>query len=276
MKEAEQAHTFLLQAKNHPEVIAHRGGNGQWPGETMAAYKGAMSLKVDVLEMDIYLTKDRKLVLMHDEYVEKTTNGKGPVHTFTLNEIQQLNAGYHWSEDDENFPYQMPLDQLPEDLRKDLRVPSLREVLEAFPRMRMVIEMKPASLSPAAALSGLLREYDMTDRVLVASFSGDFMNEFRGLCGEVATSLSLSGKDLAELLFGVNWFDDQPIKPLVLEAPHYLVNEGLVEFARHRGLMLHAWTVNKLSNMTRMKALGVDGIITDYPGPLMALLGRDQ
>src|SRR5436305_13753365 len=104
------------KAANQPDVIAHRGGNGQWPGETMAAYKGAMSLGVDVLEMDVYLTRDNELVLMHDEDVVGTTDGEGRVYKFSLDAIQKLNAGYYWAAD-----YHLPLVELPKDLQTDLR-----------------------------------------------------------------------------------------------------------------------------------------------------------
>jgi glycerophosphoryl diester phosphodiesterase len=270
----EEIHPFFSQAKNHPEVIAHRGGNGQWPGETMAAYKGAIGLGVDVIEMDVYLTNDGQLVLMHDKNVATTTEGQGAVNDFTLDDIQRLNAGYRWSADGENFPYQAPLNQLPADLQNDLRVPSLKEVFEAFPAMRMIVEMKPADASPAAALCQILREHQMTEKVLIASFSSHYMNEFRALCPDVATSVALSVDDVAEVLIGVHWFDDQPVKPSVLEAPHYLISHHLIKKVRAHGLRLHAWTVNELDDMKRMIDLGVDGIITDYPGRLMALLGR--
>src|SRR4051812_913215 len=92
-------HPFFAQAKNHPEVIAHRGGNGQWPGETLLAYKEAVRIGVDVLEMDVYLTKDKRLALMHDVSVKKTTDGRGLIHKYTLAELQELNAAYNWSDD---------------------------------------------------------------------------------------------------------------------------------------------------------------------------------
>jgi glycerophosphoryl diester phosphodiesterase len=175
---------------------------------------------------------------------------------------------------EQTYPYRMPLNQLPADLQNDLRVPSLKEVFEAFPAMRMIVEMKPAHVSPAAMLCEALRKHQMTKKVLVASFSGHYMNEFRALCPEVATSVSLAVDDVAEVLIGVHWFDDQPVKPSVLEAPHYLISHHLIKKVRAHGLRLHAWTVNELDDMKRMIDLGVDGIITDYPGRLMALLGR--
>jgi glycerophosphoryl diester phosphodiesterase len=258
-----------------PDVIAHRGGNGQWPGETMAAYKGATALSVDVLEMDVYLTADRELILMHDERVDVTTEGDGNrqfVSEFELDEIQALNAAYHWS-----AKYHKPLNELKElseSEQKDLRVPSLREIFETFPEMRMVIEMKHAQVSPAKALCDLIRKCGMTDKVLVASFSPHLMKEFRGWCPEVKTSLSPSPAELAELLLDIGWPDDDPAKPSVLEAQYLLITEGLIKLTRKRGMKLHAWTVNDLDHMIRMRDLGVDGIITDFPGPLMALLGR--
>src|SRR5262245_61854158 len=180
---------FITNMKNYPEVIAHRGGNGEWPGETIGAYERARSLGVDVIEMDIYLTGDHQLVLMHDQSVKKTTDGTGPVESYTCDEIQKLNAGYRWT-GDAGFPPETHLADLSPELQRQLRVPKLSEILEEFGDMRMVIEMKPAYASPAAKLWEMLKQYDMTEKVLVASFSDDFIDEFRDLSqGQVATSV---------------------------------------------------------------------------------------
>lgn len=261
-------HPFFAQAKNHPEVIAHRGGNGQWPGETMFAYKEAMKIGVDVLEMDVYLTKDGQLALMHDKDIKTTTSGKGSIHQFTLAELQKLSAAYDWAKDGGKKFYHKKLEDLVgEPPKEDLRVPSLKEVFEAFPQMRMVIEMKPADLSPASALCQLIRDYRMTDKVLVGSFSGRFIEEFRRLCGQVATSTSLSGKDFEGLIVGASDAN-------AVVAPYQLISKRFVKRVRERNLKLHAWTVNNSDDMNRMTALGVDGIITDYPGALLGLLNR--
>jgi len=267
---------FFAGVTNRPEVIAHRGGNGQWPGETMMAYNGAANIRADVLEMDVYLTKDDQLVLMHDKDVRTTTNGRGRIQTFTLNDIQELNAGYRWADGAGRFPYQKQLSALPENLRRDLRVPSLREIFESFPKQRMVIEMKPADRSPATALCKLIREFGKQDNVLVASFSGVYMQEFRSQCREIATSVSLSLKDVTSFFAGKTTENQATSQASVVQAPHHLVTEGLVRRAKDRRLKLHAWTVNNSDEMRRMQALGVDGIITDYPGPLLALLNRTQ
>ncbi|MCA1816945.1 MAG: hypothetical protein LC746_11145 [Acidobacteria bacterium] len=157
-------------------------------------------------------------------------------------------------------------------LLKDLRVPLLRDVFREFPHMRMNVEMKHAEVSPAPALSRLIRECGMTDKVLVASFVGKFMTEFRALSPEVATSLSLSKGDLKKLFSGGRFSDDDPTDPRAIQMPYKLITEDVVTKARARNLKVHAWTVNDLETMYRMRTFGVDGIITDYPGPLMALL----
>jgi glycerophosphoryl diester phosphodiesterase len=269
-------HPFFAQAKNRPEVIAHRGGNGQWPGETMTAYKEAVRIGVDVLEMDVYLTKDNQLALMHDIDIKKTTNGQGLIHKYTLAELQELNAAYNWSDDGTTFRYRKKPADLPEGIRKDVRVPGLKEVFEAFPQMRMVVEMKPALHSPADALCRLLREQKMTDKVLVASFVGGYMKDFRRLCPEVATSASLSLGDAIRFLTGSPSSTSETQGALAVEVPYQLITEARVNIVRQRNLKLHAWTVNQPADMNRMKALGVDGIITDYPGPLLLLLNRTQ
>ncbi|MGH9969870.1 MAG: glycerophosphodiester phosphodiesterase [Pyrinomonadaceae bacterium] len=268
-------HPFFANApKKRTEVIAHRGGDGQWPGETMYAYKKAMGIGVDVLEMDAFLTKDNELVLMHDRDIGKTTKGNGPVDKFTLAQLKELNAAYNWSPicgDDHAFR---------DDPDKDLKATSLEEVFQEFPKMRMNIEMKQARRSPAEKLCQMIRHHKMVDKVLVASFSGSYLDEFRCLCPEVATSAS--GDELlkfyASSLIGGSY---RPVTDAIQVKDRLLavrvVTNKLVALAHCRDLKpedqdhcrklpVHAWTVNDPKEMRRMIDLGVDGIITDCPG----------
>ena len=285
-------HPFFAQAKSL-DVIAHRGGNGQWPGETMLAMKRARELGVDVLEMDVYLTRDRRLVLMHDNFVGSTTEASGlksfyPVHRVDLAELQTLNAAYRWApEGSKTRPYNLKFAELPKGLQKDLRVPTLEEVFEEFSEMRMNIEMKwaPKVPSPAVELSRLIKDqkYNMTNKVLVASFSHSFMEEFRNLSKEVATSASV--KELIGYRFGnerPNATAIQLTPELVAEVKRVtlfkktLLTKEFIEKAHNNKpnkLPVHAWTINDLKEMRRVMDLGVDGIITDYPEPLLGLLG---
>ena len=115
------------------EVIAHRGGWGLWPENTLFAFQNAVDLGVDMLELDIRGTKDGHIVVFHDSRLRRTTNGTGRVNEFTLEELKKLDAGYQWSPDDgKTFPFR----------GKGIVIPTLKEVFESFPEMRISIEIK--------------------------------------------------------------------------------------------------------------------------------------
>ncbi len=114
-------------------VIAHQGGDGVWPGDTMFAFEKAVEIGSDVLEKDAHITKDGQIVLMHDEEVDRTTDGTGLIEELTLDEIKNLDAAYDWTIDDgKTFPYR----------GQGIQVPTLDEVFQRFPNMRYVIEIK--------------------------------------------------------------------------------------------------------------------------------------
>lgn len=259
-------HPFFAQAKNHPEVIAHRGGAGEWPGETVFAYQHAVDAGVDVLEMDVYLTKDDELVLMHNPTVNGTTNGTGLIAGKTVSELKDLDAGYKWSDDgNRTFRYR----------GQGITVPTLKEMFETFPHMRMNIEMKPATKSPVDRLSRLIAEHEMTDRVLVASFVQEYLRAFREASPRVATSESAA--KLLKFFLVNNSFVNGSFTP---DADAFQIWETIVpqQFARARRFVdrihrlnvpVHAWTVNDPVEMRRLIELDVDGIITDYPTRLV-------
>ena len=264
------AHPFFTGAKRRPEVIAHQGGMGQWPAETLYAYERAAKLGVDVLELDIHATRDGAMVLMHDARVDDTTNGTGPVRRFSLAELKRLDAGYKWTADGgKTFPFR----------GKGIKVATLEEVFEAFPRMRMNIEIKQSEPSLVDALCEMIGRQGMEERVLVASFSHEVIERFRARCGRVATSASKN--ELLEFLAGRDSIVRRRLRPDALQVKDSVsvvrvLTERLVRRAHgpRVNLPVHAWTVNDIDAMRRMIRLGVDGIITDYPGPLLALLER--
>jgi glycerophosphoryl diester phosphodiesterase len=263
-------HAFFAQATHFPEVIAHRGGAGEWPGETLYAYQEAVKSGVDILEMDVYLTKDDDLVLMHNPTVKETTNGKGLIATKTVSELKDLDAGYWWSDDGKkSFKYR----------GKGITVPTLKEIFEAFPNMRMNIEMKLSKKSPVTRLVRLLEEHQMTDRVLVASFSTEYLRAFRQACPRAATSASTG--ELLEFFLKNNSLTNGSFRPEcdALQVLNKLqgqrfVTRRFVDRAHRLNLPVHPWTVNDRAEMSRMISLGVDGIITDYPTRLLALVER--
>jgi glycerophosphoryl diester phosphodiesterase len=119
----------------------------------------------------------------------------------------------------------------------------------------------------------MLQKFNVIDNVLIASFSDNYIDEFRDLSqGQVATSASL--EEFGELVLGFHGFEKHPVKPCVIDAPHWMLTEHLVNKIKDRGYLVHAWTVNDAEEMARMRDLEVDGIITDYPTTLLDILGR--
>jgi glycerophosphoryl diester phosphodiesterase len=276
----DQQSPFFSQTEPNPEVIAHRGGDGHWPGETMYAMRRAKEIGADVLEMDVYLTKDDHLVLMHDVRTSKTTESHALINSLKLEEVQKLSAAYNWSKP-QNPLHGKKFGELPNELKNVLRVPSLREIFEALPQMRMVIEMKPAVKSPAAALSDLIREYRVHDKVLVASFSHTYLKDFRTREKDVATSAS--ALELVRYLVHKETPKASAIQitpeitasisnAFKVELP--VLTPQLVERAHDDKLKVHAWTINDSQAMDRMIKMEVDGIITDYPCRLLEQLHR--
>jgi glycerophosphoryl diester phosphodiesterase len=255
-------------------VIAHQGGDGLRPSNTMASFQNAVDLGVDVLEMDIHSTSDNVLVTIHDATVDRTTDGTGRVHDFTFAELQQLDAGYDWPTLEEEA------DNTDRPFRgQRIVIPALEEVFQTFPDMRMNIEIKQQEPSIAAPFCALLREYGMTDQVLVASFSQTAITEFRQACTEVPTSAVESEVRLFFVLNTIGLSAAYQPTIFAFQVPEYsaglqVVTHSFVRNAQQHNIHVHPWTINDTESMQRMIDAGVNGIITDYPDLLLELLGR--
>lgn len=256
---------------NQWQVIAHRGGRQLRPENTLIAFRNAVELGVDALELDIHGTRDGTLVVIHDGTVDRTTNGAGAVSDLTIEEIKALDAGYNWPvrEDSADHPYR----------DTGVTIPTLDEVLTAFPDTPIVIEIKQADPSIVEMFGLMLREHDRARNTIVASFHPEVMEEFRRTFPEFATS----GAEpeirrfyvLNKLFLGRSF---QPVMD-AFQVPERsgnlrIVTPRFVRVAQSRGIAIHVWTVNDVENMERMVSAGVDGIITDRPDRLLELLGR--
>jgi glycerophosphoryl diester phosphodiesterase len=263
-------HPFFRRDGPRPLVIAHRGGAGLWPENTLYAFGRAAELGVDVIELDVRATADGVPVVFHDATVERTTGGSGPVGGMTLAELKRLDAAYRWTPDGgKTFPLR----------GVGVGVPTLEEVFAALPGMRFNIEPKRGTASLSKALCRVVRERSMTEKVLIASFTQTVLDEFRRECPGVATSAGPSevSKFLALSKTGLGASYSPPME--ALQIPEHaggvrMIDAGFVEAAHERNLQVHAWTVNDSTRMSGLIELGVDGIMTDYPDRLMALLGR--
>ncbi len=237
--------------------MAHRGGNVEAPEATLPAFRAAVEVGADVLEFDVHLTADDVPVVIHDPTVDRTTDGTGRVDSMTLEELREWSAA-------------------PPGAAK-IPVPTLREVLEAHPGRRMVIEMKtPETMAPLCAE---LRAADRTAITLAAAFDGGLLCRFRSHCPETPTVASMSEVALFLLASRLYLSGLVEIEGKALLVPERLgfvrvVTPRFLAAARRRGLPVVVWTVNDPEDMERLLDLGAGGVLTDDPGALARILER--
>ena len=273
--------------------IAHRGGAAEAPENTLYAYRRAIAAGADVLEMDVYESADGELVVIHDSSVDRTTNGSGEVSSLTLAEIKALDAAWWYAEDtgtahgkpDSAYIYRGVADGSrpppPGSRPGDFRIPTLREVLQAFPDVMLVVELKPNEQNTGsyeARLARLLREFGRTDDVIVASFLDHHSGLFKIAAPEISTSVPTTQ-------VAAFWATSQGALPGVTHGHHafqvppqlgvQVVSEDFVRDAHAAGLAVHVWTLNDCQSMVRMLEMGVDGILSDRPSLLQQVLMRD-
>lgn len=254
----------------HPLVIAHRGGKGLWPENSLFAFERASALGVDMLEMDLQLSSDGELMVIHDLTLERTTNGEGPVAALSLEQLQALDAGYNWSADGgQSYPYR----------GQGIRIPSFTEVLARVPTTPKVIEIKVPDVGMETLLCEALQAHQQTERVLVGSFYDRSLQLFREHCPGVATS---AGPGSVRLLVALNWLGlggllSPSYQALQIPEAHsglVVASPSLLQTAAQRGLSVQLWTINEQPAMRRLLDQGAHALITDYPDRALQVLGR--
>ncbi len=253
---------FAVLPKDRPLVLAHRGGAALWPENTLTAFSGAWELGVDVLEMDVRLTADGVPVVIHDRSVDRTTDGSGPVGSFTLAELKQLDAAYYFS----------PLDDPGNFLLRGtgISIPTLQEVFEAFPDAPMLVESKEDDIAAAEIILKLVQEYERTDRTLLASFSHRILNYFRTRDPQIPTHASqpeVTRFLVASWLFSAG-LAATGYEALVVPPRHGslpVLSQRFVTAASKKNLFVAAWTINDKDEMLRLIHMRVHGLITDRP-----------
>ena len=252
-------------------VIAHQGGDGIWPGDTLYAFEKAVETGADVLEMDAHITLDGEIVLMHDEKVDRTTDGSGRIEDLLLSKLKLLDAAYRWSNDGgATFPYR----------GQGIQVPTLDELFERFPDKRYLIEIKLTRNPIHQPLCEMIREYGMQEKVVVASFHDDSMALFRETCPEVATSASkgeVTPFVILGKLFLSGWLSPeyQSLQVPWETSESYgipIMTERFIREAHAKNLHVEPWTVNDPALIKQHIQWGVDGIITDRPDVMMEVL----
>ncbi|MER7515439.1 glycerophosphodiester phosphodiesterase family protein [Streptomyces sp. NPDC126499] len=213
-------------------TIGHRGVMGVAPENTLRSFVLAEQAGMDAVELDLHLSKDGALVVMHDADVDRTTDGSGPVAGKTLAELRELDAG------------------------EGERVPVFEEVLEA---VRAPVQAEIKDVAAARALAGVINERGLTARVEVLSFHDEALAEISGLVPGVRTALVADHpqSDVVERALAVG------AGALVLNIRHLTLDT--VERAHAAGLRVIGWVVNTQDDLRLARALGLDGATTDRP-----------
>jgi glycerophosphoryl diester phosphodiesterase len=268
----------------HRRVVAfaHQGGAHEAPSSTLYAVRHALRTGATALELDVHATKDRQIVVCHDETVDRTTNAVGEISNLTLAELREMDNAYWFIEGDAVTPgraeseYQLR-GRAPAD--RSFAIATLEEISEAAPGVVLNIghQANGAEVEPyEQLLADELRRLGRTDSVIVASFSDDAIGAFRA----VAPRFSPARRPIetAQFYFAVRAGETPaPLAAIALQVPATygeitLVDEQFVEAAHRANVAVHVWTINEEAEMARLVDLGVDGIITDRPTPLVSLL----
>jgi glycerophosphoryl diester phosphodiesterase len=230
-----------------PLLIGHRGYPAKFPENTLSAFEGAMQAGCDMIELDVTLTRDRKIVVIHDDTLDRTTTGKGPVRDHFFEEIKKLDAG-SWF--DARFAAE--------------RVPELSEVLKLTSgRCMLNIEIKESAFEadyPADAIEHqvvkLVQTSGAMDRVIISSFEKRILERMAAMDAPPAVAyISDHGadKDVLEMLLKMKAFSWHP--------RFTVLTRDQVNMLHAAGLKIFPWTINTRAEAEKVLALGVDGLI---------------
>jgi len=234
----------------------HRGALEAAPENTLSSFRTAVEIGASGVELDVMLSADGELVVIHDYSLDRTTDGTGPVKDYPLAELKELDAG-HWFSGDFSGE----------------RIPTLQEVIEALdPSVFLNIEIKSESMASDGlekAVVQAIAENDLYDRVIVSSFNPVSLIRVKSADKNIDVGL-IYAPDL-EIYLRKGWFIPL-LRPEALHPRHDMVDEDYMTRARKKGFKVVVWTVNEVEEMERLVNLGVDGIITNRPGVLRQLL----
>lgn len=244
--------TQSIQEQQQMVNVAHRGASGHAPENTISAFDKAVEMKADYIEIDVQMTQDGKLVVIHDTTVDRTTNGAGPVGDYTLEEIQKLDAG-SWF--DEEFAGE--------------QIPTFDEIMDRYRgKIGILIELKAPELYPEVEeeVTESLIQRNMhrpnNGKIIIQSFNHESVQQSKELLPNIPHGV----------LVGATWADvtDEQLAQFAAYADYFnpnmnIVTEKLVDRVHTTGLKIFPYTVRAQEQANNLFELGVDGIITDFP-----------
>ena len=259
-----------------PRIAGHRGAAGTTPENTLVSFRRGLEDGATFIELDVHASRDGEIVIIHDETVQRTTDGDGAVREMDLAELGRLDAGFRFTPDGgATHPFR----------GRGIGVPTLREFFSGFPGTRATLEIKELPAPAIETLFDLVEEFGKAEEVLVAAEDDAMMAAARAVIRRrglpVATGFSTGEIRgfMTPLWTGQEPPPDVPGQALQIPRRYQgvdLVTRASVDAAHGRGVEVHVWTVNEVDEMRELLALGVDGIITDYPARLRDLLHPSQ
>ena len=230
--------------------IAHRGASGTFPENTLSAFRAAIDAGADMCELDVQLTRDGAVVVIHDETVDRTTDGEGEVAALTLEEIQRLDAGAKFKGG----------------TVKGERVPTLDEVFAVTSgKCGLNIELKGGGVE--AQVAAVMQARNAFADSIVSSFNWDYLKKIQTLHFNIRVALLAEEKPVDLMMNAV------AMRAHAINPRWDMVTADLCKAAHERGLKVYTWTVDADARMRALAECGVDGIMTNYPERLRTVVG---
>ena len=255
-----------------PQVFAHRGGAALRPENTIAAFDHGLALGADGLEFDVHLSRDGIVVVHHDETLDRTTNGRGPLAAHTAAELARFDAAFHFRRraalEPDGFPYR----------GAGATIPTLAEVLRRYRDVPVIIELKVNEPQLAHRTIDEVRAVDAVDRVSLGSFGTRVLRAARAYEPRIRTGSSREETRLALYRSWCRWpvanppFDAYQVPEV--SGTTRVVSRRFVEYAHRAGVAVQVWTVDDEGDMRRLIDWGIDGIISDRPDIAVEVVRR--
>lgn len=245
-----------------PIVIAHRGGAGRHPENTLPAFHWASHIcRAPMIEMDVHATRDGVPVILHDFTINRTTNGKGRISKLSHKEIAGLKNGLHYFK------------KWGKDPTEEIRIPTLEDALKLCPNVQLAIEVKPASKKLVCEIVALVQKYNAEDRCIIGSEFHTVFQELEKNYPHIRRFCSL--QKILEILFDYSLnrkgrLDPGCIASLPLSSMGIKLNsKAFIDYLHQRQIEVFYWTVNDIQTAEILAKRGADGIVTDYPDILL-------
>jgi glycerophosphoryl diester phosphodiesterase len=247
-------HNVPYLSHEHPLRLAHRGSRVLWPENTLTAFQGAVDHGCIYIETDLHVTKDRKIVIFHDDTLERVTNGSGEIKDWNWQDLQKLDAAYHFKPE-EDYPLR----------GKGIGIPSLEEVMATFSRVNFNLDLKQQGIEETVA--ECINRHGYHDRVLIASFHGVRTRRCRRLLKHPTATSAGALKVLwcwTGSRFGLAFKPGAATFQVpVRQAGLTILDQKFIDSAHGTGVQVHAWTIDDPGEMKRLLDMGIDGIVTD-------------